>query len=138
MNITIDGISSGLDTESIVTGLLEIQQVQIDRLTLQKQTATNKETAFKSLEAQLITFRSAASRLGQTRNNVFEARTVNVSNENAVVASADSNATPGIYQLSVESLAQAHQIASQGFTDADAQITQGTFSIRQGLSLIHI
>ncbi len=134
MNITIDGISSGLDTESIVTGLLEIQQVQIDRLTLQKQTATNKETAFKSLEAQLITFRSAASRLGQTRNNVFEARTVNVSNENAVVASADSNATPGIYQLSVESLAQAHQIASQGFTDADAQITQGTFSIRQGSS----
>jgi flagellar hook-associated protein 2 len=132
MAITIDGISSGLDTESIVKGLLEIQQLQIDRLTLRKQDALNKQAVFQSLEAQVTTFRSAAARLARPQNNVFEARNVSVSDENALVATAGISATPGVYQISVESLAQAHQIASQGFTDADAQITQGTFTIRQG------
>lgn len=134
MPITIDGLNSGLDTETIVQGLLEIQQTQIDRLTLRKQEAQNKEGAFQLLEAQLVQFRSAASRLGRTQNNVFESRNVSVSDESALVASADAKAAPGIYQISVESLAQAHQVASQGFAEADSQITQGTFTIRQGSS----
>lgn len=134
MPISIDGITSGLDTETVIKGLLEIQQAQIDRLTVRKDTALNKEAAFKALEAQLITFRSAAVRLGRTQNNVFEARSVAVSHESALVASADSDATTGIYQLSVEALAQAHQVASQGFADSDSQITQGTLTIRQGSS----
>lgn len=132
MAISIDGINSGLDTESIVKGLLEIQQAQIDRLSLKKQGALNKQAIFQSLEAQVTTFRSAATRLARPQNNVFEARSVSVSDETALVATANGDASAGVYQLTVESLAQAHQVASQGFTDADAQITQGTFTIRQG------
>jgi len=134
MPITIDGLNSGLDTESIVNGLLEIQQAQIDRLTTRKQASLNKQAAFETLEAQLVNFRSTAGRLGRTQNSVFESRTVSVSHESAIVASADSDATTGVYQVSVEALAQAHQVASQGFADSDAQITQGTFSLRQGSS----
>ena len=131
---TINGLNSGLDTEKIVAGLLDIQQIQIDRLSLRKQEAQQKEGAFQLLEAQLVQFRSAASRLGRVQNNVFESRSVSVSDESALVASASSRATPGIYQISVESLAQAHQVASQGFAEADSQISQGTFTIRQGSS----
>lgn len=131
---TISGLNSGLDTDEIVQGLLDIQQTQIDRLTLRKNEAVQKEAAFQLLEAQLVQFQSAASRLGRTQNNVFESRTVSVSSESALVASADSDATPGIYQITVESLAQAHQVASQGLAEADSQITQGTFTIRQGSS----
>ncbi len=131
---TINGLNSGLDTEKIVAGLLDIQQIQIDRLSLRKQEAQQKEGAFQLLEAQLVQFRSAASRLGRVQNNVFESRSVSVSDESALVASASSRATPGIYPISVESLAQAHQVASQGFAEADSQISQGTFTIRQGSS----
>lgn len=131
---TINGLNSGLDTETIVKGLLDIQQTQIDRLTLRKSEAQQKEAAFQLLEAQLTQFRSAASRLGRVQNNAFEARSVSVSDESALVASASSKATPGIYQITVESLAQAHQVASQGFAESDSQITQGTFTIRQGSS----
>jgi len=130
--VSIDGLISGLDTESIVQGLLEVQQTQIDRLTLKKKNVLDQQAAFQSLEAQLISFRSAASRLSRVQNSVFESRTVTSSDEQALVATASSGATTGVYQLSIESLAQAHQVASQGFTDADAEITQGTFTFRQG------
>ena len=127
--LTIDGLNSGLDTEAIVEGLLEIQQTHIDRLNLKKQSVLNEQAAFQSLDARLVTFRSTAARLGRIQNNVFGARTVSVSDESAVVASADSKAAVGVYQITVESLAQAHQVASQGFADADSQITQGTFTV---------
>lgn len=132
MAITIDGLNSGLDTEAVVQGLLDIQKTQIDRISLKKQDIQAVRSAFQSLEARLITFRSSASRLARTQNNVFESRNVTVSDESALVASASSNAAAGIYQLTVESLAQAHQVASQGLSDASAEITHGTFTLQQG------
>lgn len=132
MAITIDGLNSGLDTEAVVQGLLDIQKTQIDRISLKKQDIQAVRGAFQGLEARLVNFRSSASRLARTQNNVFESRNVTVSNESALVASAGSNAAAGIYQLTVESLAQAHQVASQGFADSTAEITHGTFSVQQG------
>lgn len=132
--ITIDGLNSGIDTASIVEGLLEIQETQIARITLQKDEALSKQTAYRTLEAQLVSFRSAASTLGRSQNNVFESRSVSVSDEDALVATASSQAARGLYTVTVDQLASAHQVASQGFADADSQITQGTFSIRQGSS----
>ena len=130
--LTIDGLNSGLDTEAIIQGLLDIQKTHLDRLQLKKQRFLNEQSAFQALEARLLTFRSTAARLGRLQNNVMEARTVDVSDEAALIASASSNAATGIYQLTVEALAQAHQVTSQGFADADSQITQGTFTIQQG------
>ena len=132
MVITIDGLNSGLDTDSIVQGLLEIQQTQLDRLELRKQEIIQEQTAFQTLETHIISFRSSASRLSRIHDNVFEARSVSVSDENSLIAVADSDAVVGSYQLTVNSLAQAHQVASQGFADKDSEITQGTFSIRLG------
>ncbi|MEZ6123113.1 MAG: flagellar filament capping protein FliD [Planctomycetaceae bacterium] len=132
MGITIDGLNSGLDTQGIVDSLLEIQQAQLDRQTAKKQAVLNRQAIFQSLEAQVVTFRSTAARLSRIQNNVFESRTVSVSDEAALVATTKSNSATGIYSLTVESLAQAHQVASQSYADANAQITQGTFTIRQG------
>lgn len=132
MPITIDGINSGLDTETVIAGLLDIQQTHIDRLSLQRQDVISEQAAFASLQTQVLSFRSAAGRLARISNNVFEAKSVSVSDESALVATANGDAVAGNYQLSVESLAQAHQVATQGFSDRDAQITQGTFSVQLG------
>lgn len=130
--ITIDGLNSGLDTESIVQGLLEIQQTQISRISLKKEAALSKQAAYRSFEVQLVTFRSAAARLGRSQNSPLEARSVSVSDSDALVASATSKAAKGLYSITVDQLAQAHQVASQGYSDADSEITQGILSIRQG------
>ena len=132
MPITIDGLVSGLDTETIVNGLLEIQQTQLDRIELKRADVLAEKAAFSSLEAQLLTFRSKVSALGRVQNNPFEKNVAAVSDETVLSATAGTNATSGIYRLTVDSVAKAHQVATQGYADADSEITQGTIELRSG------
>lgn len=131
-SVTIDGLNSGIDTANIIEGLLEIQQAQLDRTELRRQGVLNRQAAFQSLEAQLIAFRSTASSLASSRNNVFESKSVNVSDPEALVVSAGPDATTGNFELTIDTFARAHQVASQGFASDTTEITQGIFTLQQG------
>lgn len=132
MAVTIDGLVSGIDTEKIISGLLEIQQTQVDRFTLRRSEIQQKQAAFRGIEARLLTLRTDISRLSRFQNNPLSKQAVTVSDDTAVAATASDNAVPGVYQLTVNARARAHQVASQGYADADAQITQGTLELRVG------
>lgn len=131
-SVTIDGLNSGIDTANIIEGLLEIQQAQLDRTELRRQDILGQQAAFQSFEAQLIAFRSTTSSLASTRNNVFESNTVIVSNPDALIVSAGTDATPGNFELTIDSFARANQVASQGFASDTTEISQGTFTLQQG------
>jgi len=131
-NINIGGLVSGIDTDSIIAGMLKIQQQQIDQFNVKKTTIQTKQTAYQSLQTQLVSLRTSAISLSSSASNPFDARTVTVSNPNAIVATASSKAAAGTYQIKVNALATAQQVASQEFADADSAITEGTFSIRIG------
>lgn len=128
----IDGLVSGIDTTSIVNELLKIRQQRIDVLTAQQKEVGTRQSAFKQIEAGIISLRAQGSRLARSQNNVFDARGVVSSDEDALSATAASRAVTGVFQIRVNTLAQAHQIAAQGFADADSQITTGTFTVRGG------
>lgn len=132
MAITIDGLVSGLDTEAIVTGLLEIQQTQLDRMELKRADALAEQAVFSQLEGQMLTFRSDVSKLARVQNNPFERRQTTVSDETILSATASTSAANGVYRMTVDSVARAHQVASTGFADADSEITQGTIELRVG------
>lgn len=130
--LSIDGLVTGIDTESIINGLMEIQQRQINQLESRRLTQVAQQTAVKSLEAQVAGLRSQAAALGRSVSSPLAVRTAKVSDESAVIASASSQAAPGVYDLRINSLAQAHQVASQSFADLESEITQGTFTFRRG------
>ncbi len=130
--LTIDGLISGIDTEKVIEGLLDIQRKRVDLFEQQRTKVQTKQAAIKAFEGALAGFRSTASRLGRFQNNVFDQRVVEVSNEDRIAATAKSSATPGIYTLTVDTLARAHQVSSQSFTSANAEITQGTIDLRLG------
>ena len=130
--ITIDGLVSGIDTATIVEGLLEIQQRQIDSLEGTREEVLTEQAAFRGIEARLLSFQTAVNQLNRNRDSVFAVRTVATGNESLVTAAATSEAPPGTYSLAVNSLARSHQIATQGFDDPDAVITQGTLTIQVG------
>ena len=132
MPISINGLVTGLDTESIVQGLLEIQQQQIDRMNVRKADIQLKQTAFRSVESKMLSLRADTGVLARNSNNPLTRLSVTPSDETAVSATASSSAIAGVYRLTVNTTAQAHQVASQGFADAESEITQGTFDIRLG------
>src|SRR5207249_6568140 len=50
--ISFNGLISGLDTSSVITGLLAIQQAQINAVTRKQTNVQAQQTAYKQLEAQ--------------------------------------------------------------------------------------
>ena len=129
---SIDGLITGIDSASIIEDLLAIQQRQIDSLTKKKDKILSKKTAVQGIEARLLSFRSIAAQLGRTQNSVLNSRTVSVSDDTLVSATATDKAAVGVYQIRVNSLASAHQIAAQGYADVDSEVTQGTLDLRVG------
>lgn len=129
---SIDGLVTGIDSAKIIEGLLAIRQRQIDLLESKRQRVLSQKTALQGIEARMLSFRSVAAQLGRAQNSVFEARTVTLSDSSFVAATATSKAAAGVYQIRINSLARAHQIAAQGYADADAEVTQGTLEIRVG------
>ncbi|MFO1001366.1 MAG: flagellar filament capping protein FliD [Planctomycetaceae bacterium] len=132
MAININGVVSGIDTDNIVTGLLKIQQQQLDRMALRKKDIQQRQTAFKSIESKLLSLRADTGVLSRNTNNPLTRLSVTASDEEAIKATASASAIPGVYQMTINATAQAHQVASQGFADTNSEITQGTFEIRLG------
>ena len=129
---SIDGIVSGFDTTSIIESLLGFQQTQIDTFNGRKAEIATKQTSFKGVEASLLTLQGSLGRVNRSTNSVFDARSATSSDEDIVSVAADTGANSGVYQLTVDSLAKAHQIGSQGFATTSDQIATGEISFRVG------
>jgi len=129
---TIDGLVTGIDTQAIIDSMLSIRKTQTDLLTARQTEIKSKQTVYASIKDKISTLRSQAAALGKVQNSVFNSRKSTVSDEAALSATVSSSAAAGVYRLKINSLAQAHQIATQVFTDADSEITQGTLTLRAG------
>ena len=129
---SIDGLVSGFETSTIIESLLGFQQAQIDTFNSRKAEIATEQTSFKGVEAQLLTLKGSLGQLNRTRNSVFDVSAAVSSNEDILTVAADSGASPSVYQLSVESLATAHQVASQGLASASEQIATGDLTFKVG------
>ncbi len=130
--LSISGLVSGLNTSQIIQAELAVQQQQITSVQAQQSALTQKETAYNALQAQLLTLQSNVTQLADPVNGPFDGRTATTSSPSVVTAAAASNAVAGVYSFTVNSLAQASEIASQGFASASSQITQGTVVVGSG------
>ncbi len=132
MPITFNGLASGLDTASIITDLVRFSQQRINTFKTKEQDAANTQSILTTLKSRLQALQDGATALSKPLQSVFDRRSITSSDESIIKAAAGSAATAGTQTLRVLSVAQNHQIASQGFDDASSQITQGTFQISSG------
>ena len=130
--LAFSGLASGLDTTSIIQTLQQFGQEQVTNLQNQISGITTQETDFKALDADLLSLQSQAESLATTTNGVFDANTATVSNTSVASATAAAGAVPGVYGFTVNNLAQAQEIASQGYAATTSTITQGTYSLQLG------
>jgi len=126
------GLVSGLNTQAIIQSLLANDQQQVTLLQNQQQTITTEETAVKDIEARLLALQGDTTALSQAQTNVFSSLAVTSSDPSVLTGAASSDATPGTYSVQVNNLAQAAEVASQGFGSASSAIPQGTISFQVG------
>jgi flagellar hook-associated protein 2 len=130
--LTITGLASGIDTNSIIQQLVATQQNEVSNLRNQQSAITTQQTTFQQIESDLLGLQNQSSFLSNSINGVFDSSTVTSSDQTVATGAASADATPGVYSFKVDSLAQAQVIASQGYTSPASTITQGTFGFQVG------
>lgn len=103
-SIRFGGIASGLDTESIVSQMMRIERLKVDRQLQEKQVLQWKRNDYRQINTQLLSLRNASFDL--RLQGTFLQRSATSSNDAAFTATASSNAIEGNYSLKVTQLAE--------------------------------
>jgi flagellar hook-associated protein 2 len=126
-SITTLGIGSGLQLDSLLTQLETAENTKLEPSAKQKIANTAKISAFGSIKSVLTTLQSSISALKLSKT--FTPIAATSSGTGVVVASAAS-AVPGSYQVKVNNLAAAHNIATQGVASKTTGLVgAGTLSV---------
>ncbi|HTQ10082.1 MAG TPA: flagellar filament capping protein FliD [Fimbriimonadaceae bacterium] len=126
--INFTGISSGLDTSSIIQKLVSLESAPISTYQTQLNNLQNQQSIYSALQTSLLAIGSAASALSAP--NAFNAVQATSSDTSVATITGSSSASVGVYSLTVTHLAQAQKIASAAQTDATSTLNQsGTIEI---------
>jgi len=104
--ITISGLASGLDTDSIISQLMSIERQPRTRVARQQMTVQARQDALRQIDTKLTNLKLAA---GDLRSAVLwsPTQTVSSGNEGVLTARQVSGAGPGGYSVTVGKLATA-------------------------------
>ena len=116
--ITATGLGSGLDVESIVTQLMEIEREPLNVISRQKDLINAQISAYGQLKSTMSSFQSAMNELAD--RNKFNKFIPSSSDEDVATATSSSNsAARGLYRLDVSRLAQNHKMGSDEVAETD-------------------
>lgn len=125
-SMAIGGIVSGLDTESIISQLEQVERQPITLLQNQETTLNTQAQAWNTANTRLLALGSAAKSLSSLAStNVITAS----SSESSLGASAGNSAVVGDYSFTVETVASYHQLTSQAYTSTDTPLGTGAITI---------
>ncbi|WAM55090.1 flagellar filament capping protein FliD [Vreelandella venusta] len=129
------GIGSGLDLNGLLDQLQDAERGKLKPIERQLETQQTKISAYGQLQSALSKFQTAAAELNDSA--LYESLSTNVGGD-AITATADGEAQPGSYNVTVNTLATRGTLASEGVAELDASLTTAeqtlTFSFGDGSS----
>jgi len=131
---TVGGIVTGLDTQSIVDALVQVERLPIDRLQNRQSGFQNKISALQDLNTLLSSLQTDVRAL-KDATNPFLGRVATSINADVATVSVTDDSPPGSYSLEVYSLSKAQTLATIAGRIADTDTTAigtGTLSIGIG------
>jgi len=128
---SITGISSGLDTQSLVEAIIQSERRNARLLEARQLERTSMITAYQAIQAKFLAVQASISNLAS--GTVFSRSKAESSDKDFLTVTAGSDASVGSYTVRVLQLAKNHQLASQGFSDPiGTTVGTGTFKIAIG------
>jgi len=130
MTVSVGGLASGLDTQSIITQLMQLAQQPVTLLQNREQAYQIKLSAYGSVKSALSDFQSAVDDLSGVGS--FADTSSTSSNENIMTVTSSGTAALGSHSVVVSALAKAHSVRSAAFTASTDVVGTGTLSIQVG------
>jgi len=129
--ITVGGLASGLDVNSIVEQLVAAERAPTEkRLDYKEAVYTAQISTYGTLKSALAKFQTSVRALSTASK--FNARSATVSDDKVLTATASSIAEGGSYAIKVSQLAQSHSLASGAFASVTDVVGTGKLTIRLG------
>jgi flagellar hook-associated protein 2 len=129
-SISSPGIGSGLDVNSIVSKLVELERRPIQLLEREGSRIQTRLSAFGQLQSAASTLRDAAGRLGQTP--AWTPTVASSSDPAAVSVTPGNGAIPGVYAIQVGALAAAQNVVAAARPSASSVVGSGMLRIELG------
>jgi flagellar hook-associated protein 2 len=125
------GLGSGLDSNGIVSKLVELERVPITQLQTQADKIQSKLSAFGQIQSSVTSFRDAARKVADP--TFWGTMTASSSDNAAVTFSTSTGAAAGSYSVEVSALARAQTVVMGTASSASTNtIGSGTLSFQTG------
>jgi len=128
--ISFGGLSSGIDTESIISAIMSAESIPLSRLQSKKSNFDSAVLTVNSLSAKVSTLKSAAQALSTASGfSSYKAS----SSDTGIVATVTGAASSGVYDFTVQKLAKEQRTYSNAQTSSTNPLgTAGDISIQVG------
>lgn len=124
MSIQFGGLVSGLDTTSIVQSLVSLERLSITKLERSKQEMQSALSSYSSLRSRISNLTDLLEDMSDI--NSFGKLAATSEDDSVLTATVNGEASEGVYEIEVQSLATASKIKSATFADKDATGLFGT------------
>lgn len=126
-DITVSGPVTGINTESIVTALVNAEQApKQSQINKQSQTSTAQLSSIGKIQAALDAFRGAMDNM--TKDASIGGMTATVSDASISTVTLGAGASTGTYSLIVSQLATASKVASKTYAGGASTVINSTGS----------
>ena len=117
MGLSVSGLASGIDSDSIISQLLALEEQRI--FVIQRRIAEEevKKAAYEDLTSRVSALRSVGSSLN---NSDVYGKLSASSSDGGITVSSTKKAAEGSYEIEVLQTATKNRIAAQGFEDNDS------------------
>ncbi|WP_455714567.1 flagellar filament capping protein FliD [Anaerosporobacter sp.] len=125
MGIRLTGLTSGLDTESIVEAMMEAHRTKLTKIENKKTVLEWKQDKWKDLNTKLYKlYQEQTSKLRLTSN--YNTKKVSSADESVVKVTADKNATQGTHAIAIKQLASSQYVTGSKLgTNGDGKDING-------------
>jgi len=129
MSISVGGLVSGLDTNGMIEQMLELQQKPIENLKQQEADYGVELSSYGKLQSVLEKLQTAMDDINSEKDLTSYSATSG--DEDLFTVSADDDATVGVYNITVTTMAEAHKLTSDPF-GVDDPVGEGTIQLNVG------
>jgi len=113
--LSVSGIASGLDTDSIIQALVDVRRAPITLLEEQKKELNSKLSAFQTFNTLLNSLETTVNSLNSI--NDFRAKDGSSSDESVVTVTSTGSAQTGSFNIVVNQIAKAETFVAEGVAD---------------------
>lgn len=118
--ISFSGMTSGLDTKSLINQLVQVERQPIYLLQKKQTSIQSKIDEWQSVNTKLLSLKGKMATLKNP--DTFRSFQASIDNTDNLTVNVDSNASVGSYTVEVLGLAKAEQLSSNIYSDTDTEL----------------